>query len=53
MTNVASIMSINGALIENLTKLLKMPPLRERRSVSGRNDIDGRWPGWAVLIGLH
>jgi len=53
VTNVASIMSRNGALIENLTKLLKIPPRRERRSVSGRNDIDGRWPGWAVLIGLH
>lgn len=48
--NVASIMSRNGAVIENLTKLLKIRPRRERRPVSGRNDIDGRW---AVLIGLH
>ena len=48
--NVASIMSRNGAVIENLTKLLKIRPRRERRPVSGRNDIDGRW---AVLVGLH
>ena len=38
--------------IENLTKLLKIPPRRERlMPVSGRNDIDGGH--WAVLIDLH